>query len=228
MVDRHLVRRELLDGIAVLARIQRRHVRAATRDIHLRANCARVCLLPRAELLVRQRVAGNLHRLAGTKPVLALRLVCTGAGDADGEHEDGGVHDVPAVAAAILTDQAEERACRAGAAYKLEHDRARDERGERVRQETRGRGVEAEADQYAARDDRDRERNEEGLPERAQRCPAPGDERADPHQQEKRQPEAVQEEVVVRLRDRTRLAAHRLRKQRIHHAPQDRQAEGDE
>ncbi len=79
----------------------------------------------------------------------------------------------------------------------------------------------------AGRDRHDR-RDEERLPERAQRRAPPRDERPDAHQEQQRQPEDVQEEVVVRLRHRPRLTAHRLREHRLHDAPEDRQAQRDE
>ena len=136
--------------------------------------------------------------------------------------------EIAAVAAAVASDEPDQGAGGACTTPELERDRHGHERGERVREQAGGRRAQAERDQRDTGDDRRRERQEKHLAERAQRRPAPGDERPDPHQQEERQTEAVQEEVVVRLRDRPRLAAHSLRQQWVHDAPEDRQAERDE
>ncbi len=136
--------------------------------------------------------------------------------------------DVAAVATAVLADRGARasrwRACRA-------RTRARSTPRRTPRTCTRASRAttsRSRAASSAARDERRRGRNEKRLSERAQRRPPPGDERTDAHQQDQRQPEGMQEEVVVRLRDRARLTAHRLRQQRIHDAPEDRQAERDE
>ena len=66
-------------------------------------------------------------------------------------------------------------------------------------------------------------------PERAQRCATPRDERPDPHQQQQRQPERVQEEVVVRLARPSRpRRVTACGQDRIDDAPEDRQRERDE
>ena len=138
------------------------------------------------------------------------------------------MHDVPAVAAAVARHEARERAGGAAPADEFEHDRGGDESGEGVREQARRRAAEAESEEHDSSCDRHGRRHDEGLPERPERRAPPGDERADPHQEQERQPEAVQKEVVVRLRNRARLAVHGLRQQRIHHAPEDRERERDE
>src|SRR5205807_5817807 len=56
----------------------------------------------------------------------------------------------------------------------------------------------------------------------------PGDQRPDPHQEQQRQPERSQEEVVIGTPDRHGLTPDRLGDEREGDSPEDRQREGDE
>src|SRR5439155_1704157 len=154
------------------------------------------------------------------------------AGDADREQDDRGVDDVPAVTAPVPRHERAERgrprAAREAAAgtrsaRELERDRGEDEDRERVGDQAGPRGAGAEGDEDDAGRDGEERRSEEGVPERAQRGSAPGDERSDPHQQEQGKPEDAKEEVVVRARNRHGLAAYRLGEEREGDAPEDRQ-----
>ena len=133
---------------------------------------------------------------------------------------DGGVHDAPAVPAAILADQAEEQpvahACELG-------NRSRgDNAGVYARRP--GSTTNSETDQRASGD-----RCNNGMkqfPERQQEANARRRAGRSPSE-EQRQPEGVQEEVVCGF-DTERVSPRTLREERIHDAPQDRQTERDE
>ena len=168
------------------------------------------------------------HPVQGLQAALADRLVGARARNADGEQQHGCMDEVAPVAAAVSPDEPEKRPGRAGAAHELVHDRCQDERREGVGEQPRRGRAEAGCDQGDAGHGGDSEWNEEHAAKCPKRRPPPGDERADPHQQQERQPEAVQEEVVVGLRHGTRLAAQRLGEEWIRHAPEDGQAERDE
>ena len=159
VVDRHLVRDLLLDRVVVLARMERRDVGAAAGHVDGRADGRARSALLRREPPVGERVAGHLHRLAGTERPLAHRLVGARAGDPDREHDDGRVDDVAAVPAPVPRHEhrerpppplARDRAARRRAAHELEHDRRGDERGEGVREQARRRAAEAEREQHDA------------------------------------------------------------------------------
>jgi hypothetical protein len=169
--------------------------------------------------------------------LLPNRVVRLRAGDAEREQHDGGVDHIAAVAAPVAADERGE--CRRPGllretppglrpARELEHDRGEHERAEAVRDQPGERRSGAEGEQACPYRECYARRPGEGAPERSHRRAPPGDERADPHQQQQRQPEHAQEEVVVRPADRDRLAAHRLGEQRIGDAPEHRQAERDE
>src|SRR5207253_4822006 len=135
-----------LDGVDVLARIERRDVRAAAPDVDERPEAGPVRALRADESGVRERVPGSLDRLAGLEHSLALGLVRARAGDADRDQDDGSVDDVAAVAAPVSRNQTEDASCGRAAAHELEHDRGGDEGGERVREQARPRAPEAEGE----------------------------------------------------------------------------------
>ena len=189
------------------------------------------------EVAIGQRVAADRERVAARELPLDDRVVRARAGDADREQHDRGVDDVSAVASPVPPDEAaegrrdalaRERAPRGRPADELEADRREHERREGVRDQPGDRRAGAEQDQDGTGRERDPGGPGEDAREPAQRGAAPGDERPDPHQQEQRQPEDAQEEVVVGPPDDDRLAAHGLGEDRPCGAPEDRQAQRDE
>ena len=185
------------------------------------------------------RVAGDRHRLALLQVRDPRRAVGARARDADREQHDREVDDVAAVAAPVARHERAERVEPASSAPsalprprpadELDHDRREREDRERVRRRAPGRSSPRPA-RAARRPSTTATANgiDEARPSARSEVAPPGDERPDPHQQEQRQPEDAQEEVVVGRPDRHRLAAHGLGEQRERDPPEHGQREGDE
>ena len=108
------------------------------------------------------------------------------------------------------------------------HDRRKNERRERVRDEAGNRAPRAEEEEGDSRAEATARRPAECRRQALERGAPPCDQRPDPHEEQERQPERAEEEVVVRAPENDRLAAHRLREHRIHDAPEDREAEREQ
>src|SRR5436190_304150 len=235
--DPDLVRDLLLHGVGVLARLQGAEVAAVAAYVEPRSHLHRVRTLLLRELSVAERVVADPHRLTRLELCLRNRIEGARPGDSDGEQDDRGMNDIAPVPPAVTGDERRERPrprrvrqrlSRARPPGELDRDRRDHERREGVRQESRDGAPRAEEDQGHAGDERRDRRPAERGHEAPRRRPSPGDERADPHQQQERQPEDPKEEVVVRAPEDDRLAADRLREERVHDAPEDRQTEGEE
>ncbi len=225
------------DRVGVLARLQRPEGPTVPAHQQMRPYLGGMRRVALGQALERDRVARHREGLTGRELPLHDRVVRARAGDPDREQDDCDMDDVPAVAAAVAPDQREEcsrprlarqRPPRSRAAHELEPDRGEHERSERVGDQTGDRRAGAEADEHDAGHDGDHEGPEEGSPEAAQRGPTPGDQRADAHQEEQRQAEDAEEEVVVRPTHDDRRATDGLRQDRPGDAPEDRQAERHE
>jgi hypothetical protein len=125
---------------------------------------------------VREGVAADLHRLAGSKRPLACRPVEARAGDADREQHDCGVDDVAAVPAPVSPYELEEGArprstrdrpagLRSG--HELDGDRGEHERREAIDEEAEERRARSGQDEERTRRDRSRRRPGERPPQSA-------------------------------------------------------------
>ena len=213
---------------------------AIAADVNERGGDLTVQLVVLGDADVRKRIdvavrAFQRNRIAGPECRLRLGLK-SHPRERDKEQHDPDVDDVAPVAAAVTGEQLHDRVrnrfailtvTSAGAARELLNDCRRHKRPDADR-EQRTQVPHPCDEQNQQHEHTARHRHGELPPQIRQRCPTPGDERADPCEQEQHQTERDIHEVKGRRAIGDFDAAHPLGKNREQRPPEHRKSEPDE